>query len=99
MAYEMKDNSGSLFKNDRKEADTHPDYKGTALLNGVEHWVDAWINQSSSGTKYMSLKFKPKEGARGAPNPPRDNPQAFDPGLDDDVPFASADPLMEGRVG
>ena len=65
MAYEQRDMSGSLFKNDRKEADTHPDYKGSALLNGVDHWVDAWINTSNSGTKYMSLKFKPKEAQAG----------------------------------
>lgn len=63
MAYQQKDMSGSLFKNDRKESDTHADYKGTALINGVEHWMDAWINESSSGAKYMSLKFKPKNGA------------------------------------
>lgn len=61
MAYEQRDNTGSLFKNDRKETDSHPDYKGSALLNGVEHWVDAWINQARDGSKYMSLKFKPKE--------------------------------------
>lgn len=65
MAYQPKDNSGSLFKNDRKEADTHPEYKGTALINGVEYWMDAWINESSSGAKYMSLKFKAKQASSG----------------------------------
>jgi hypothetical protein len=88
--YQQKDMSGSLFRNDKKETDSHPDYKGSALLGGVDHWLDAWINESASGTKYMSLKFKPKEGARGVPNPPRDNPQAQRPGFDpddSDVPF------------
>ena len=99
MAYEQKDNTGSLFKNDRKETDSHPDYKGSALLNGVDHWLDAWINESANGTKYMSLKFKPKEARGGAGDPPRSaNPQAFDPAFDDDVPFASADPWLEGRA-
>lgn len=102
MAYEMKPNTGSLFKNDRKEADAHPDYKGTALIDGLgECWLDAWINTANNGQKYMSLKIKRKEpaGAHGAPVQSSANPQAFDPGLDDDVPFASSDPLMEGRVG
>jgi uncharacterized protein (DUF736 family) len=63
MAYEMKPNTGSLFKNDRKEADSHPDYKGSALIDGLgECWLDAWINTAKDGSKYMSLKLKPKQG-------------------------------------
>ena len=65
MSYEQKDMSGSLFRNDRKESDTHPDYKGSALLNGVDHWVDSWVNTSKDGKKYMSLKFKPKDAQGG----------------------------------
>jgi hypothetical protein len=100
MAYEVRPNTGSLFKNDKKEADTHPDYKGSGLIEGVgEVWLDAWINTANNGTKYMSLKFKPKEARGGSPNPPASNPQAFEDDLDDSVPFASADPTMEGRVG
>lgn len=63
MAYEMKDNSGSLFKNDRREKDTHAHAKGTALIDGVEYWVDAWTNEARDGSKYQSLKFKRKESA------------------------------------
>jgi uncharacterized protein (DUF736 family) len=67
MAYEVKPNTGSLFKNDKKETDTHPDYKGSGLVDGLgEVWLDAWINVAKDGSKYMSLKFKPKE-ARPAP--------------------------------
>lgn len=83
MAYEQKDMSGSLFKNDRKEKDTHADYRGSALIGGVEMWMDAWLNESSSGTKYMSLKFKPKDAAATTSA----QPAAFDSDLDDDVPF------------
>jgi hypothetical protein len=39
MAYEMKDGSFSLFKNDKKLTDKHPDYKGSIKINGVEHWL------------------------------------------------------------
>lgn len=85
MAYEMKDNSGSLFKNDRREKDTHPNAKGTALIDGVEYWVDAWTNEARDGSKYQSLKFKRKDadqrGSYGKQEPPR---QSRD--LDDDIP-------------
>jgi hypothetical protein len=86
MAYEQRPNTGSLFKNDRKESDTHPDYKGSGLIDGLgECWLDAWINTTKDGTKYMSLKFKPKEavqnGSYARQEPVR---QALD---DSDIPF------------
>lgn len=84
--YQPKDLTGSLFKNDRKESDTHPDYKGNALLNGVDHWVDAWINTSKNGDKYMSLKFKPKD-QQGRPAPVSQGYAPAQSDLDDDVPF------------
>jgi hypothetical protein len=89
MAYEPKDNTGSLFKNDRKETDTHPDYKGSAVLNGVDHWLDAWINTDRNGNKYMSLKFKVKDEQRvgGQGGVYRATPPQETADLDDDVPF------------
>lgn len=70
--YETKNNSGALFKNQRKETDKHPDYKGNAVINGVDMWVSAWIKTAqSTGDKYMSLSFQPKneeqESGRQAP--------------------------------
>ena len=97
MAYQQKDNSGSLFKNDRKESDTHPDYKGPALIGGIEHWLDAWINETSDGRKYMSVKFKPKDAQGGGGTAPRTN-RSFETDLEDDVPFISSDPAFEARV-
>jgi hypothetical protein len=85
MAYEQKDNSGSLFVNDRREKDSHPNAKGTAMIDGKEYWVDAWTNTSANGKKYQSLKFKLKEqqgasqGGGFAAPPPAD--------LDDEIPF------------
>lgn len=58
MAYEQRNNSGSLFKNDHKKADKHPDYKGTALIDGVKKDISAWIKNSKNGTKYMSVSFQ-----------------------------------------
>ena len=67
--YEQRDNSGVLFKNDRKESANHPDYKGNGMVQGQEVWIDAWIKEGAKG-KFMSLSIKPKE-AKPAKQAPR----------------------------
>jgi len=54
-------NQGALFKNDDKETDNHPDYKGTIQVNGADYWISAWLKTSAKGVKYMSLSVTPKE--------------------------------------
>lgn len=99
MAYEQKDNSGSLFKNDRREKETHAHAKGTALIDGVEYWVDAWTNTTNAGDKYQSLKFKRKEAQGGGGTSRTQSAPTDMADLDDDVPFATANPALEHRVG
>jgi len=57
MAYEHKENKGSIFTNEKKEKDTHPDYTGQANVNGTVYNVSAWINESKTGKKYFGLAF------------------------------------------
>ena len=76
------DNSGALFKNDRKEQEKQPDYKGSLTVNGAEYWISAWLNESKSGQKYMGLKVNLKEQQQ-APAAPKNDAVEFD----DDVPF------------
>ena len=96
MAFEPKDNSGSLFKNDRREKDTHAHARGSALIDGVEYYVDAWTNTDKNGNKYQSLKFKRKEQAPAQGFGQRDQQHrqnlgngGFQPAHDDadDLPF------------
>ena len=61
--YEQKDNEGALFKNDNKETDTDPNYKGSAMVNGTDYGVKGWINTSKAGNKYMKFSYTAKEQA------------------------------------
>ena len=61
MMSEQRENEGALFKNARKETDKHADYRGEAMVDGVAYYLDAWINTSKNGDKYMKLRFRPKE--------------------------------------
>lgn len=81
MAYEMKEMSGSMFVNTKKEKDTHPDRNGTALIGGVEYWVSGWIKETKSGDKWLSLAFKPKDEA------PRKTQPAINKADQDEIPF------------
>jgi hypothetical protein len=61
MPYEQRDNSGSLFRNDKRESDSHPNMKGSAMIGGAEYWVSAWTKVGKTGEKWVSLAFTPKE--------------------------------------
>jgi hypothetical protein len=58
--FQQKDNSGTLFKNEDREKETHPHAKGSALIGGVEYWVSAWTKDGKNG-KFQSLAFTPKQ--------------------------------------
>tara|TARA_R100000655_G_scaffold53587_1_gene91562 strand:+ start:1106 stop:1339 length:234 start_codon:yes stop_codon:yes gene_type:complete len=64
MAYEHKENKGSLFTNEKKDKDTHPDHTGQINVAGTLYNISAWDNKSKSGKKYFGLSVsipKPKE--------------------------------------
>ena len=77
------DNSGALFRNDRKEKETQPDYTGEAKIEGVEYRLSAWLNESKNGKKYMGLKLTAKDDMPGQQAPAAEPPQDFDA----EIPF------------
>jgi hypothetical protein len=79
-------NSGMLARNDRKEKETHPDFKGSINVDGKEYWLSAWVKEGKeggkmAGKKFFSLSVSPKEQAPA----PQKKAESFDQ-LDDDIP-------------
>jgi len=81
MAYEHKPNTGSIFKNDKREKDGDPHGRGEALIDGVAYWVKAWTNDGAKG-KWQKLTFQAKE-ERAA----KTAQTSYDRDIDDEIPF------------
>ena len=79
--YDNRD-TGALFKNDKKDTEKHPDYKGSVNVDGTEYWLSAWIKTSKQGTKFMSLSVKAKDEAPRAKQAPKAEEDEMS-----DVPF------------
>jgi len=77
--------SGVLFKNDKNGNEKRPDYRGTAVINGVDLNISAWLKSSKkTGDKFLSLRFESKAAA-----PPKRAPVMDETPFDDDkdLPF------------
>ena len=63
MAYEHKENRGSIFKNtDKSDPDSpQPDFTGGAKVNGKFMRVAGWADESKAGNAYISLSFTAPE--------------------------------------
>ena len=79
---DKRDNSGILFKNDRKQQDNHADYQGTCMIGGIEYYMNAWLKDGARG-KFMSFSFKPKK----LPADYGKQPAFEDRMADDTIPF------------
>jgi len=52
-----KDNRGAIWGNQKKKKDTHPDFTGNAMVDGVEYRVAAWKRKLNANPKAPSLTF------------------------------------------
>lgn len=83
-----RDNSGAIFKNDRKETENQPDYRGEVMIEGVEYRLSGWINTSQKGTKYIGVKVQEKQDYPGQQAPSQAPAQApAEDDFQDEIPF------------
>lgn len=88
MAYEQRDNSGSLFVNDKKTTDKHPGWKGSAKVDGTDYWVSIWVKTTKDGNKWLSLSLDRKEQQARKPKPAKEEKaESADDFFEDDIPF------------
>jgi hypothetical protein len=76
------DNRGSISKNKRKEQDKHPDYRGSATIEGKQYWISAWIKQKD-GESFLSMNYQVKEEQASKPQQAKSKSSNDD----DDMPF------------
>lgn len=94
MPYEHKEGKGSIFPNDYKLQDTHPDYRGKAIWKGEIIEISLWEGETQAGIKKFSVGISeprkksdsPQRVVSSSPNAPQPKFTPVDD-KDDDLPF------------
>ncbi len=87
MAFEQRDNSGALFKNNKREKDSQPNATGNAMIDGIAYRVSAWTKKDKNGNPWQSLSFTKVE-TKGPESDGGGKPQSlYDDPLDSEIPF------------
>ena len=82
MAFEHREGSGALFKNDKHTSENQqPNARGDALIGGILYEVSAWTKDGAKG-RWQSLAFKRKDAKPDSKPAPASVEQ-----MDDDIPF------------
>lgn len=76
------ENRGTLYRNENKKEENHPDYSGSLNVGGKDYWLSGWVKESKKdGKKFFSLSIKQKA---------KENPHAkkqVEDDMNDQIPF------------
>lgn len=50
-------NRGQVWKNDKRETESHPHFKGSVDVEGAEYWVSMWKRAEDANPNAPLLKF------------------------------------------
>jgi hypothetical protein len=59
---EQREMSGILSRNDKRESEKQPEFRGECTIEGKAYRISAWVKEGKSG-KFMSLAFDGKKPA------------------------------------
>ena len=92
MAYEHREGKGSLFPNDYKLQETHPDYRGKAMWKGEIIEISLWKGQTQAGVEKFGVSIsEPRQKSdtpqRVVATNSKPQPKFTPKDTDDDIPF------------
>lgn len=90
-------NRGAIWRNKDKQQDSHPDFKGSINVTGVDYWISGWQRKEGDNPKAPVIRFSinPKEEThqQGMEQTQQVMNQQIEPQgqeaqqFDDDIPF------------
>ena len=84
-------NRGAMWRNTRKQSDTHPDLSGSINIDGKEYWISGWTKKegAADSAPVVSMSVRPKEdqGFGSAPNQTYERSLVAEARIDSDIPW------------
>ena len=83
-------NRGSIWKNDKKEKETQPDFTGAIDVEGKQYFLNGWTRKPGANPKAPAMSFSvmPKTEGYSASAPAPKSEEVFPSGIvADDLPF------------
>jgi len=91
--YIHKEGKGSLFINDYKVSENHPDFRGKAMWKGEIIEISLWEGETQAGVKKFSVSISEPRQKSATPQrvvsseKPASASRKFTPQDDSDIPF------------